>query len=96
MEILRPWWQTPLTIENGEPSNLIVVFAPTIRRFRNWCEGHGVNYRSRNVMHGYTERDIRGLACYWYVWLGTDNRGLASWHRLNILETTAFARELGT
>lgn len=95
MDILRPWWKTSPTVDaKGNPSHLIVVFALSKGRFQEWCKGHGINSRSRKVLWGRNGNSIRGMSCYWYVWLGTESRELNQWHRMKLLETTAFAREL--
>jgi hypothetical protein len=65
-----------MQIENGEPSERILIIARNIRYVHEWCRIHSINPRSpmiRVVKHFY---DLRGVSGMYYVDLGTDDAEL--------------------
>lgn len=70
-----------IQVDNGEPSEKILIIARNLRYMQEWCSIHGINWRSPMVKFVSSVRGLHGISPEGYfVYLGTDD--LELWDRL--------------
>lgn len=60
-------------VENGNPSERILIIARNIRYILEWCRIHNINPNSTMVKKVTHEFDLIGISGMYYVDLGTDD-----------------------
>lgn len=66
-------------MDDGNPSEKILVIARNHRVFRGWCDVYGVNWMAPNVIFVQNISHTHGISKAWLVDLGADNPQLRAW-----------------
>ena len=66
-------WEKIL-VENGSPSETILVIARSFIYVAEWCRIHGIDPRSPKIRWARTLDDFHGVSGSYYVDLGTDSQ----------------------
>ena len=62
-----------IQIENGHPSEKILIIARNLRYAKAWCDVYNINYNSHMISFASHLNDLRGISGMHYVDLGTDD-----------------------
>ena len=65
-----------IQVENGEPSERILIIARNLRYAQEWCRIHGINFNSPMVRFVSSLDDFYGTSGMYYVDLGTDDQDI--------------------
>lgn len=65
-----------IQVENGEPSERILIIARDFRYAQEWCRIHGINFRSPAIRFASKLDHFHGISGMYYVDLGTDDQDL--------------------
>lgn len=65
-----------IEVDHGEPSEMIVIIARTLRYVEAWCRIHKINPMSPRVRFVSNVMVLQGISHAYYVDLGTSNQEL--------------------
>lgn len=83
---------TEIWIDNGQPSEKIVVFAHNYVRFIRWCRRNGINYKSPMMKFVWNTQQLLGYTNMNYVDLGIDQRVTGNEDFYRVLATRGMHR----
>ena len=86
---------TNITVENGNPAEMILVIAPTFRKFERWCLANDIYPRSHYVKYIREAADFRGIVNAWVKDMNTTaDRAQDIYNTLDHYKATRGLKEL--